>query len=44
MKKKMKPKKPMAKMTPAMASRVRMKASKIMGVKPDKDSAAGAAT
>lgn len=43
--KKMAPKKtPMAKLSPAMASRIRMKAKSIMGLpKGDKDSAAGAA-
>lgn len=41
----MKPKKmPMKKLSPAMASRIRAKAMKMMGVKPDPDSAAGAAT
>jgi hypothetical protein len=45
--KKMAPKKTPMKMTSAMASRVRMAAKKMLGrdyVKPDKDSAAGAAT
>lgn len=43
--KKMAPKKaPAAKLSPAMASRIRQKTKSIMGVKPDKDSAAGAAT
>lgn len=32
------------KLSPAMASRIRTKANRILGVKPDKDSAAGAAT
>lgn len=46
----MAPKKaPMMKLTPSMASRIRAKASKVLsqpgaGVRPDKDSAAGAAT
>lgn len=31
-------------LSPAMASRIRVKANRILGVKPDKDSAAGAAT
>lgn len=45
MMKKMAPKKaPMGKMTPQMAQRVRVKADKLMAVKGDKDSAAGAAT
>lgn len=47
MKKKMAPKKsPMAKLSPAMASRIRTKAKSIMAGLPrgDKDSAAGAAT
>lgn len=40
---------PLQKLSPAMASRIRAKASKVLsqpgaGVKPDKDSAAGAAT
>lgn len=34
----------MKRMTPAMAARIRMAAKKATGVKPDKDSAAGAAT
>lgn len=44
--KKTAPKKaPMAKLTPASASRIRTKAKQIMGLpKADKDSAAGAAT
>lgn len=45
MKNKAMPKKaPMAKLTPASATRIRMKAKSMMSVKPDKDSAAGAAT
>lgn len=44
MKPKQPKKAPMAKLSPAMASRIRQKAKSIMGVKPDKDSAAGAAT
>lgn len=45
MMKKMAPKKAPSKMSPAMASRVRMTADKIMRLpKGDKDSAAGAAT
>lgn len=32
------------KLSPATASKIRSKANKMLGVKPDKDSAAGAAT
>jgi hypothetical protein len=44
MKKKTPNKAPMAKLTPASAARIRAKANKVLGVKGDKDSAAGAAT